>query len=315
VQGWEKNGQQGSAKEKRRVFADIIPPSHSQASRFLNPLALFSLLRLSTRQGRFVNWLQTACVWSAHPRQTVFCALRFEAVGPRIALDLESTSYLPKNRSVRSPNLRLSSLNLQLSVSSASLFFTVPIHPIPSFESPFATAVVSVPPTVVHLPGTERELVESPSRLCPTADPTAPRHWGSGWLEESTRHPISFSTCLPTSLQTSPFTSRYGTYSTVLRTRTCNCTQSFQTHPPPCRPGLSTSTSVPEGPNYHPPLQLPKQLEASPHSPGRLLFRFCHYPIPSYYCIVPIHGHRLYVVPAFLFALILIMCASTTIHI
>lgn len=77
--------------------------------------------------------------------------MRFEAVGPRIALDLESTSYLPKNRSVRSPNLRLSSLNLQFSVSSASLFFFLPPSQ-PSFESPFATAAVSVPPTVVPSP-------------------------------------------------------------------------------------------------------------------------------------------------------------------
>jgi hypothetical protein len=147
-----------------------------------------------------------------------------------------------------------------------------------------------------------KELVESPSRLCPTADPTASPGPGLAGRVYSTSR---FS--LPVSLPLSNLT-HFSLTGTVLRTHTCHHTQSFQTRPPPCFPGLSTSLA--EGPNYHPPLQLPKQLEASLHSPGlSFLFRLCHYPL------VPIHGHRLYVVPASLFALFLIMCASTTIHI
>lgn len=160
---------------------------------------------------------------------------------------------------------------------------------------------MSVPPplSVSQVP---RELVESLSCLCPTADPTASLGPGLAGRVCSTYCPS-----LPLSTYLTSHKPHFFAESTVLRTRTCHHTQSFQTHPPPCRSGLSTSTA--KGPIIIRPSSFPDQLEASLRSPGLLLFRLCHYPI------VPIHGHRLYVVPASLFALFLIMCASTTIHI
>lgn len=248
---------------------------------------MFSLLRLSTRQGRFVNWLQTYLRLPAsgppkpaHPRQTVFCALGFEAVGPRFALDLKSTSYLPKNRPVRSPILRLSSLNPQLSHSPER----VPLHrPRCPCSSHCAIQFVSLPasrlcsPTAVRLPGTEKSL--SNLHLVSAQLLILPRHWGPGLLAGwKSLLDISFLSFCLSSVPLSNLT-HFSLTGTVLRTHTCHHTQSFQTRPPPCFPGLSTS--LPKGPNYHPPLQLPKQLEASLHSLG-LSFCFASAIILSY---------------------------------
>lgn len=119
--------------------------------------------------------------------------MRFEAVGPRIALDLESTSYLPKNRSVRSPNLRLSSLNLQLSLSlervsfaiysRLSQFVSLPALCLCPHRCPFPRYRESL--SNLHLVSAQLLIL--------------PRHWGPGWLEESARHTVPLYLSLPTS--------------------------------------------------------------------------------------------------------------------
>lgn len=80
----EKNGQAGVGHRTLRRHH----PQSSSSIQVLRPPGSVSLLRLSTRQGRFLNWLSAASRLARPPRQTVFCALSLEAgpIGPRIAL-------------------------------------------------------------------------------------------------------------------------------------------------------------------------------------------------------------------------------------